>query len=311
MTNPDLVWGVVDSDFFRGFVEKISEGVIAVDDEGSVVFANSIAMNLLDVIPQDFVGAFFVKPEEMYTDFEISPVRRDGLRKVLQLCTIPIESNDRGLHLFLLRDVTNNAAIGSTLDDLRERYRIIVENAGEGIFTTTWTGRFITANPAFVRLLGYDSFDQMKQEINDLTSQFYPQPASQETYRKLLKQEGSVSNFEVYCFRRDGSQICGLFNSHVVRDDNGNILFVEGVFQDITGRKRVEEELRAGEARYMALYQEAKRGEELYQSLLKSSPDAVVVYDMQGRANFVSPSFSKMFGWSLGGSSGAKDSICS
>jgi diguanylate cyclase (GGDEF)-like protein/PAS domain S-box-containing protein len=299
MKNLDLKSRAVLTDFFQYFVEKISDGVIVIDEHGTVVFANSIAADLLDTGSENLIGSFLLKPQTISQDLEIAPLRTDRSKKVLNLIHLPCDLDDQGLYMLLLRDVVINSALDKSRNDSCERYRTIVENASEGIFTTTWTGRFITANPAFVRLLGYDFFGQMDNEIKDLTSLFCPQPESQETYRGLLLQQGYVSNFEVSCFRRDGSQICGLFNSHLVRDDKGNIQFVEGLFQDITSRKRVEEELRASEARYRILYEEAKRGEEIYQSLLKSSPDAVVVYDMQGMANFVSPSFSKMFGWSL------------
>ncbi len=67
---------------------------------------------------------------------------------------------------------------------------------------------------------------------------------------------------------------------------------------DIT-RKRSEERLRASEESYRALYQESKIRKELYRSLLHSSADAIVIYDMDGRAQYVSPSFTRIFGWTM------------
>lgn len=73
----------------------------------------------------------------------------------------------------------------------------------------------------------------------------------------------------------------------------GNLAAVE-----IT-RKRAQEKLRESEEKFRKLYEEAKRREELYVSLLNSSADAVVIYDMEGRAQYVSPSFTKIFGWTM------------
>jgi len=64
-------------------------------------------------------------------------------------------------------------------------------------------------------------------------------------------------------------------------------------------RKRAEEGLRESQDRLTNLYGQSKRREELYLSLLNSSADAIVIYDMEGRAQYVSPSFTRIFGWSL------------
>jgi len=58
-------------------------------------------------------------------------------------------------------------------------------------------------------------------------------------------------------------------------------------------------ELEESQARFRALYEQADRSEKLYRSLLNSSADAIIVYDLEGEAQFVSPSFSKLFDWSL------------
>ncbi len=73
----------------------------------------------------------------------------------------------------------------------------------------------------------------------------------------------------------------------------GNLAAVE-----IT-RKKAQERLRQSEESLKQLYEEATRREELYVSLLNSSADAIVIYDMEGRTQYVSPSFTRIFGWSM------------
>jgi PAS domain S-box-containing protein len=53
------------------------------------------------------------------------------------------------------------------------------------------------------------------------------------------------------------------------------------------------------EERFRKLYEESKKREELYESFLTSSADAIVIYDMEGRTRYVNPSFTVMFGWTL------------
>src|SRR5512139_17712 len=62
-------------------------------------------------------------------------------------------------------------------------------------------------------------------------------------------------------------------------------------------RKRAQERLQEGEERYRKLYEESKRREDLYLSFLNSSADAIMVYDLEGKAQYVSPSFIRLFGW--------------
>lgn len=71
----------------------------------------------------------------------------------------------------------------------------------------------------------------------------------------------------------------------------GNLAAVE-----IT-RKRALDRIREGEAQYRQLYETSERGKALYQSFLNASIDAVAIFDLSGRVLYVSPSFTRMFGW--------------
>ena len=58
--------------------------------------------------------------------------------------------------------------------------------------------------------------------------------------------------------------------------------------------------LRQSESRCSELYEDAKSRAQLYHSFLSASPDAVIIYDMDGKTEYVSPSFTRIFGWTLG-----------
>lgn len=64
-------------------------------------------------------------------------------------------------------------------------------------------------------------------------------------------------------------------------------------------RKRYQEGLRKSQESYRDLYEKTKRGEDLYISFLNSSADAVAIVDRQFKTRFVSPSFTRIFGWTL------------
>ncbi|MDD5532728.1 MAG: response regulator, partial [Syntrophales bacterium] len=122
-------------------------------------------------------------------------------------------------------------------------YRNIFENAVEGIFQTSPEGRFISANPAMVRLLGYDSPGEVLSSIRDISAQVYADASHRREYMRQIQQRGFVQNFETQFRRRDGALIWVSINARAVRGSRGEVLHYEGTAQDITDRKRLEAQL--------------------------------------------------------------------
>ncbi len=68
---------------------------------------------------------------------------------------------------------------------------------------------------------------------------------------------------------------------------------------EIQEKKQTEETLRESEDKFRKLYEESRQAEEVYRSLLNSSADAIVTYNMQGHPEYLSESFTHIFGWTL------------
>jgi len=69
--------------------------------------------------------------------------------------------------------------------------------------------------------------------------------------------------------------------------------------EQIIKQERTEETLRKSQEENKYLYVEAKHAEEVYRSLLNSSADAIIIYDLEGRAEYINPVFTQIFGWTL------------
>jgi PAS domain S-box-containing protein len=125
-----------------------------------------------------------------------------------------------------------------------EKYREIVENAVEGIFQSTPDGRFLMANTAMARMLGYESAQVLCADISDIGHQLYLDPDDRKQAMRILDAEGVLTDFQTRYRRRDGSLIWVSVNSRAVRDAGGRLLHYEGNLHDITQRRILEEQLR-------------------------------------------------------------------
>ncbi|MBY0432069.1 MAG: EAL domain-containing protein, partial [Rhodospirillales bacterium] len=123
-------------------------------------------------------------------------------------------------------------------------YRGIFENAVEGIYQTTPSGRYLNVNPALARIYGYDSPDDLVNSLTDIAAQLYVDPADRARFTRLMDATDVVEGFEAPIFRRDGRIIWISENARRVRDRDGNILYYEGMVQDVTARKAAEAKIR-------------------------------------------------------------------
>ncbi len=168
---------------------------------------------------------------------------------------------------------------------INEDYRSIFENSIEGICQTTPEGRFMSVNPAMVKMLGYDSPEDLISSVTDLAKQIYFNSADRKEIQHTLEREGQVLGFETQLYRKDGSVIWVSINSRTVFGSDGALLCYESFINDITKRKQTEHELRGTSERHRLL--------------MEATPDPVTVYDRQGRVIYVNPAFEDTFGWSL------------
>jgi two-component system, NarL family, sensor histidine kinase UhpB len=125
-----------------------------------------------------------------------------------------------------------------------EKYRDIFENAVEGIFQTTVEGRFVTANPALARMFGYDSPENLLENVSNIAEQLYVDPEQRTELRRLMLRDGLVSGFETQARREDGGVVWVSISARAVRDNEGEMVGYEGTVEDITERKQAERALR-------------------------------------------------------------------
>jgi len=182
-------------------------------------------------------------------------------------------------------DITKRKRAEEAKLEAERKYRDIFENANEGIFQTTPDGRFLTANPALARILGFETPEQLINERTNIASQQYADSARRQEFKRLLETHGIVRGFEYEAYRKDGSRIWISDSVRVVRKADGTILYYEGIAEDITERKSAERELR--------------KQKEILQKVFDQIPLMISFIAEDGRLELVNGEWERTLGWTL------------
>jgi two-component system cell cycle sensor histidine kinase/response regulator CckA len=176
-----------------------------------------------------------------------------------------------------------------------EHYRSLFDGIPVGLYRSTPDGAFLDTNPMLVEMVGYpDKNTLMLCSAENL----YIDPADRAIWQSSVQEKEGDHLSEIKLRKYDGTQIWVEDHSRAVNDEHGNVLYYEGSLKDTTQRKLADAALKNSEESFKNLYEESKRAQEVYRSLINSSADAIVIYDLEGNVTYCSPMFTNIFGWS-------------
>ncbi len=144
------------------------------------------------------------------------------------------------------------------LSESEKQYRTIFETMSDVYYRTDLEGNLVSVSPSGLKLFGYEDAEEVLGM--NLAENFYSNPKDREIFMKELTKHGKVTNYEVSLKREDRTQIIGEVSSHLVYDENGEPVAVEGIFRDISERKHAEELLRLSEEKYRSLMENLNVG---------------------------------------------------
>ena len=237
--------------------------LVAADARRLITVWNPAAQKLLGWSEEEVIGKPnpSIPPEEQHkvatlhkrllagetiTGVEVQRRKWDGSLVSVSLSAAPLWDENHQVKgiIGFLTDITERKRAEEALQKAEEKYRGIFENAVEGIYQTTPDGKYIAANPALARMLGFDSPEELVSTRNDIENQEYVKPELRRAFVRSIEQHDVVHNFEYQAYRKDGKIIWVSESAQAVRNVVGQILHFEGTVQDITERRELEQQLR-------------------------------------------------------------------
>ena len=166
------------------------------------------------------------------------PEKRELLLKPLDLWLyLSVYSIEKGSFVSVFENITERKQV-------EKDYRSIFENVQEGVFRSTPDGKIILANEAMAKMFGYDSPAEIMADITDVAAQLYVHPEERASVKKIIAEQNAIQNHEVQFHRKDGGAFWGSATMKAIRNGKDQILYYEGIIEDITERKLSIERLR-------------------------------------------------------------------
>ena len=249
---------------YRQIFEDAMVGIFQSAPDGRVLSANPAMARMYGVAsPEEFVMYVTDVQIQVYVD----PSRRAEVRRLMEAeggmrnSEVQVYRKDRSKMWLSVtgravreggvvvryegtaEDITERKKLAEELSNAQEQYRKIFDTAVMGVFQSTPEGRYVTANSAMAKMLGYVSPQELIDNVTDIGRQVYVDPDLRGVLLERVKKEGVVQNLEYEVYRKDGSK--AWFSAHLraaFRD--GRIVRYEEMNEDITQRKLLEDQLR-------------------------------------------------------------------
>jgi two-component system NtrC family sensor kinase len=172
-------------------------------------------------------------------------------------------SEDDGRTIHVLKDITDRR-------EAERRYRELFDNIQEGLFFATPDGQFLDVNDAMVRMLGYESREELLRA--DVSAHLYPTPMAKERLVRAINEKGALRNYEETLRRKDGSLLHTLQNINAVRNTQGRVVQIRGLMLDVTEQKTFQSQL--------------QRERDFNQKILNTTQSMILVLDTAGLISY-------------------------
>jgi len=274
-------------ELIKDSIDAASDGVYWMDREGWFIYVNDagckalgysrdelLQLRVFDINPtvtaQQWAELWHVLRDKKVLTAESVHRRKDGSEFPVELTSNYIKFGEQEYVNEFARDITARVQVQEALRESEERYRSLFDRMLDGMYRSTHAGKFVDVNPAMVKMFGYSSREEMLEM--DIKNELYFDPKERGTH--II--DTGHGETDVYRLRRkDGSEIWVEDRGNYTYDEQGGIVFHEGMMRDVTERVQAQKALAASEAELRALF--------------ASMQDVVLVIDRDGTYLKIAP----------------------
>jgi len=296
-------------DLFRSMADSANDAILVLDEQGTVIYINQTGELLFGQSADEVIGRRLHEtliPERfrnlssksfaahsaagmqgmLGTVREFQALRKNGVEFPVEVSISAIESGERTYYITFCRDITERKRAEEELRESQQRYRNLVENLNDVVFTLDPLGRFAYLSPSIELITGYKAEEIIGQPFTHLV---HPDdvPGLLAGFERAL--EGQQEPFEFRVIDKDGEPTYVRMSSRPLFK-NGDLIGTTGVMADISGRKEAEEEVARHRDNLEELVEERtreleeatehlRRSEKYYRSLIRNAPDMIDILD--------------------------------
>ncbi|HID98658.1 MAG TPA: PAS domain-containing sensor histidine kinase, partial [Thermodesulfobacteriaceae bacterium] len=243
---------------YQDILDEANDLIQSVAPDGSLLYVNRTwrktmgyseeevsGLKLWDIVPRsctEHCRALFQETlnGKNLEQIQVTFVTKDGRELIMEgnsSCKFkdgkPVAS--RGI----FRDITRRFKAEAALRQSEKKFRTLVENINMGIYRNTGGphGRFIEANPAIVKMFGYDSVDEF---MNTSVSDLYQHPEDRVDFIRDILKSGHIKNRQINLKKKDGTTFWAACTATAHFHEDNELEYIDGVIEDITEQKKLE-----------------------------------------------------------------------
>lgn len=284
---------------YRALVEHSRDAIFLTDGDGHILAANPAASShfgygeaelcrlgragLVDPSDPRVAALRDAPPDTTLVEVELRHRRQDGSVFPAEVtATIFRDRSGRRRGCIVIRDITARKFSEEALQESEERFRSAFAHAAIGMALVGLDGRWLRVNRSLCDLLGYGEAALLATSFQAIT---HPDDLDLDLRQVERLLAGAILDYQLEkrYRHRDGRYVWALLSVSLVRDERGQPVHFISQIQDIDGRKRAEEALRASEARL--------------QTFLDNASDLIQSVDERGRILYVNRAWEAALGY--------------
>lgn len=275
----------ISEKYLMAIIDSSLDGIAVVNEKGKFEFGNHSFFRITGWLKEEIIGQPFMKmiPEDA-RDFvkghwqavpmdhggvhEIKIITRDGQIKYLNVASSLVEINGENKVVAIVHDISENKKHEIDIKESEEKYRKLYENANDGIFAIDTEGYYTSVNKAILEILGET---EEKKVLGAHFSRWLTPESTKialDALKKAVSHEITNASLKLEVVRSNTEYRWIDINAWVIKDGN-TVTGINGIARDITEKLKLEEKLKASEA--------------LYKDLFENANDPMYTHDIEGR----------------------------